>query len=126
MSEKTRILLIDDEETITRTVQLYLEATGRYEVQTENDSRNALDTALEFRPHLAVLDIVMPEIDGGEVVAQLQRQPELDGIRIIFLTALVKDAEVGRKGKNVGGHPFMAKPVEPASLIQLIDKTVGG
>ena len=125
MSEKKRILLVDDEETITRTVQLFLEAGQRYEVRMVNDPRQALLQAVDFRPDLAILDVVMPHMDGGEVAAGLRAHPGLEELPVIFLTALVKEAELGRQGKTIGGYPFLAKPVEPDDLVALIEKTLG-
>lgn len=125
MSEKKRILLVDDEETITRTLALFLEAGGRFEVRSVNDPTRAYDEALDFRPDLVVLDIVMPQMDGGEVAARLHTHPDMKGLPVVFLTALVREAELGRQGKKVGGYPFLAKPVEPDDLVALIDRSLG-
>lgn len=124
MSDKKRILLVDDEETITRTVGLFLEAGGRFEVRMVNDPRQAYQEAVDFLPDLAIVDIVMPHMDGGEVAARLHEHPAMKRLPVIFLTALVKEAELGRQGKIVGGYPFLAKPVEPDDLVALIDKTL--
>ena len=64
-NEKKRILLVDDEPSITRLLKLNLEQTGDYEVATENVSKAALATAEEFRPDLILLDVMMPDLDGG-------------------------------------------------------------
>lgn len=125
MAEKKRILVVDDEDTITRAVQLYLEAEGRYEVRTVNDPGRALQAAREFQPDLAILDIVMPRVDGGELAARMAAQPDLSDVPVIFLTALVKEAELGGQGKTIGGYPFLAKPVEPTDLLALIESTLG-
>lgn len=124
MSDKKRILLVDDEETITRTVALFLEAGGRFEVRMVNDPRQAYEAAVDFRPHLAIVDVVMPHMDGGEVAARLREHPDMKALPVIFLTALVKEAELGRQGRIMGGYPFVAKPVEPDDLVALIDRTL--
>ena len=122
--EKKRILVVDDEDTITRTLHLFLEAGGRYRVQEVNDPLKAVAVGAEFKPHLAILDVVMPGMDGGQLAAQFAEHPTLKDTPIIFLTALVKEVELGKQGKPVGGHPFLAKPVEPQLLLELIEKTM--
>ena len=59
MNNKKRILLVDDEESITRSLKLFLDGTGQYEVRTENRGSLAVQVAREFRPDLIVLDLVM-------------------------------------------------------------------
>ena len=61
---KKRILLVDDEPIVTRTLQRYLEATGAYEVRSENDATLVLAAAQEFEPDVIFLDVVTPEKDG--------------------------------------------------------------
>ena len=74
---KKRILVIDDEPSITRLLKLNLEQTDHYEVREENDSTRALDAAREFKPDLVISDVMMPEVGGGEVAAQLREDPAL-------------------------------------------------
>jgi len=88
-------------------------------VLEENDATKAHQSAVNFRPDLILLDIVMPETDGGEVAARIQADPELENTPIIFLTALVTRAEA-KSGLNIQGHSFLAKPV---SIPELIDAT---
>ena len=122
MAEKKRILLVDDEAMITRTLKLYLEGTGNYEVRCQNQGREAVATARSFKPHLIMLDIVMPDIDGAEVAEKLQEDPTLKSIPIIFLTALVRPGEVAASGSEIGGFPFIAKPLDPDKIIAAIEK----
>jgi DNA-binding response OmpR family regulator len=110
--EKKRILVVDDEPSITRLLKLNLEATEQYIVQTENDARAALTTAETFQPNLILLDVLMPELDGGELASRLQASPKLEGVPIVFLTAASTKKEVYARGGKVGGLPFLAKPVD--------------
>jgi two-component system sensor histidine kinase/response regulator len=100
-------------------VKVLLERTGHYLVLEENDATKAHQSAVNFRPDLILLDIVMPETDGGEVAARIQADPELENTPIIFLTALLTRAEA-KSGLNIQGHSFLAKPV---SIPELIDAT---
>ena len=119
MNEKKRILLVDDDSAITSTIALYLEGTGRYEVRAENESLKALHVARSFKPNLVLLDVSMPGFDGGDVAALMQKDAELAGVNIVFLTALVRPEETD---SEIGGHPFLAKPVHPEELLACIEK----
>jgi CheY-like chemotaxis protein len=123
--QKKKILLIDDEVVLTRMVKLNLEATGRFEVKTENDSKQALSTAHEFQPDLIFLDIVMRDIEGSEVADRLQGDSALSRIPIVFLTATITPAEVGSSGGVIGGQHFLAKPVTTADLVNCIERFTG-
>jgi two-component system, OmpR family, response regulator len=105
--ERRRILIVDKDRDSTHLVKTLLERTGRHLVLEENDATKAHQSARNFRPELILLDIVMPETDGGEVAAQLQANPELQRTPIIFLTALVTKAEA-KAGLRLQGHPFLA------------------
>jgi len=118
---KKKILVVDDESRITRMIQRNLEVTGNYEVQTENDSISALATARKFEPDLVVLDVMMPGMDGGEVLAVLREDPALHHLPVIFLTAIVTQDETGHQGKEIGGRFFLAKPVKTEDLIAAIE-----
>ena len=118
-----RILIVDDEAGFTRLLKLTLEGTKRYIVREENDGSQALAAARHFRPDLILLDIVMPKVDGGDVARQITSDPILKKVKIIFLTAIVSQKEVGAGG--IGGFPFMAKPVSLAALTAMIEETLG-
>src|SRR5712664_1150957 len=91
--EKRRILIVDNDPNTTHLVKVLLERTGRYLVLEENDASKAHQNARNFRPDLILLDVVMPETDGGEVAARVEADPELHNTPIVFLTALVTRAE---------------------------------
>jgi CheY-like chemotaxis protein len=121
---KRRILLVDDEGTVTRTLKLYLEGTGKFDVRAENRGRDAVKAARDFKPDLMLLDVIMPDIDGSEVAELMQQDQELKTIPIVFLTALVSKAEVGSTGTDIGGHPFLAKPIDPERVVECIERNV--
>jgi CheY-like chemotaxis protein len=121
ITERRRILIVDNDRDITHLVKVLLERTGHYLVLEESDAAAAHQSAQNFRPDLILLDIVMPETDGGEVAARIQADPELQNTPIIFITALVTRAEA-KSGLNIQGHPFLAKPVSIPELINAIEK----
>src|SRR5438105_11011010 len=121
--EKPRILIIDNNRDFTDSAKLGLERTGRYFVWEENDPARAHQTAQRVKPDLILLDIAMPETDGGEVAARIESDPALHRIPIVFLTALVTKAE-GRPGLRIQGHPFLAKPISLPELIEGIEENL--
>jgi two-component system OmpR family response regulator len=122
MMKKRRILLVDDEVGITRALALYLRENGDCDVQVENMGSRALATAREFRPDLIFLDIIMPDADGAALAAEIKADPLLHATPIVFLTALVSQHETGSGPKLIGGHPFLAKPVDPDTVLACIEK----
>jgi len=123
VNRKRRILIVDNDRNSTHLVKILLERTGRYLVLEENDATKAHQSAQNLRPDLILLDIVMPETDGGEVAAQIQADPELQKTPVIFLTALVTKAET-KTGLRIQGHPFLAKPISIPELINAIEENL--
>jgi adenylate cyclase len=121
--EKPRILIVDNNGDFTLSAKLGLERTGRYSVWEENESARAHETAQRVKPDLILLDIAMPETDGGEVAARIQSDPTLHRTPIVFLTALVTKAEA-RAGLQIDGHPFLAKPISIPELVEGIERNL--
>jgi CheY-like chemotaxis protein len=119
-----RILVIDDEPSITRTMKVNLERNGAYEVRAENHSDRALTTARQFQPDLIFLDVMMPEMDGGAVAERLKDDPDLKKVPLVFLTAIVTRQETGENGANIGGQTFIAKPLNLEALTKCIEERV--
>ena len=119
--EKPRILIIDNNRDFTYSAKLGLERTGRYSVWEENEPARAHQTTQRVKPDLILLDIVMPETDGGEVAARIESDPTMHRTPIIFLTALVTKAET-RSGLQIQGHPFLAKPISIPELVAGIER----
>jgi two-component system, OmpR family, response regulator len=117
-----RILVIDDEASITRTMKASLERSGDYSVCTENHASRALETARHFHPDLVFLDVMMPEIDGGHLAAQIKSDPELKSVPVVFLTALVTPEKTTANGAMISGHFFIAKPANLSALTSSIEK----
>jgi CheY-like chemotaxis protein len=121
---KKRIFIIDDEPSITRTTKVNLERTGAYTVGTENHALHALTAAREFQPDLILLDVMMPEIDGAELATEIQSDPALQHVPIVFLTAIVSAKETGGQYLESGGQTFVAKPVDLDALIRCIEENI--
>jgi two-component system sensor histidine kinase/response regulator len=118
-----KILVVDDEAGYTRLLKLNLEKTGRYTVRVVNDSTQAIETMRSFQPDLALLDIVMPDLDGGDLVAKMKSDPLLAQIPVLMLTALVAPNETSDSGvKKSGGLTMLAKPVTLENLVLAIER----
>ena len=120
-----RILVVDDEPGITRLLKLTLERTGQYEVREENASVQALAAAREFRPDLILMDVMMPELTGGDVAASLREDPVLRKIPVVFLTAAVKKEEIGGPDAKIGGRHYIAKPLDVKGVLSVLERTLG-
>jgi CheY-like chemotaxis protein len=119
-----RILVVDDEPGVTRSLKLNLEATAGYEVRTENDSALAIDAARDFHPQLILLDVLMPHLDGCDVSARIHADPGLKDTPIVFLTALADNDDTGGHAVVAGSTIYLAKPVDTKELIKCIEQTL--
>ena len=123
---KKKILLVDDEKSFTNLLQLNLEQTGRYEVRVVNWAEDALPTARQFKPNIVLLDIIMPRMPGGNVVAQFEADPELNGVPIVFLTAAVQRSRVAEMDGIISGRPCLAKPASMEEITAMIENQTEG
>jgi DNA-binding response OmpR family regulator len=118
-----KILVVDDERSITTFLKTYLEDTGRYEVRTENTGEAAYQTALKYRPDLIFLDIMMKDMSGDAVAEKIRGDETLFRTPIIFLTGIVTKEEVQANGGTIGGFPYIAKPImDIRELVECIEK----
>lgn len=120
-ADKKRVLVIDDEVSITRLLKLNLEKTGKYQVCTVNAPKLGVKTALDFKPDIILLDVVMPGMDGGYLASQLREHPDLKSIPIVFLTAAITKPEVAAHHGVIGGSPFVAKPADIIEITARLD-----
>ena len=121
MSDKKRILIVDDEAPIRALLEVSLKSNG-YEVSSAADGKEGLQKALQEKPDLVILDIMMSGLDGGEVGSALKENSQTEAIPIIFLTGL-KSEEEARESEN-SSNPILAKPVSTDKLIQKIEELV--
>ena len=113
-----RILLVDDEDDILEFVRYNLQREG-YEVFTARDGAEGVARALEVRPHLILLDRMMPRMDGLETCRLLREHDELKNTMIVFLTALGED-EHQLSGFDAGADDYIAKPIKMHILVSRI------
>ena len=112
------ILLVDDEPDILEIVSYNLKEEG-YKVFTAENGLEAIEIAKEKKPHLVVLDVMMPEMDGIEACEKLRKIPELENTIITFLTARGEDySQVA--GFDAGADDYITKPVRPKVLVSKV------
>lgn len=117
-----KILVVDDEEQFTHMVKLNLEETGQCQVKVENKGARALAAAREFIPDVIFLDIIMPDIDGPQLLKDFKADALLRNVPVVFLTALVTKDEVSVAGAVIAGNAFLSKPVTTDQLIACINE----
>jgi len=117
------VLVADDDPDILALVRLRLERDG-YEVLSAPDGETALDLALARTPDLALLDVMMPRLDGYEVTRRLRRHGPTTAIPIILLTARVQDPDVQR-GTEAGADDYVTKPFSPQALGARVQAALG-
>src|SRR5206468_9982391 len=115
-----KILAVDDERHIVRLVEVNLQRAG-YEVVTAYDGREALEKVKSEKPDLVVLDVMMPYMDGFEVLKHLKADPSTAEIPVIMLTAKAQDADVFR-GWQSGVDCYLTKPFNPMELLTFVKR----
>jgi CheY-like chemotaxis protein len=122
--DKKRILIVDDEAAAARLLKANLEQTGCYEARVETWPEQAVPAAREFKPHLVLLDILMPEMLGGDVVAAFEADPVLKDMPIVFLTAAVRPEQIKAHEGIICEHPCLAKPASVEDIVRCIESTL--
>jgi len=121
-----KILVVDDNPGMLKVLNKWLKVAG-YEVVEAWDGLMALEKCRREMPHLILLDILMPGMDGKEFVRQLQKDSAIKDIPIIFITICIDvEKDKGHEGIEIGGirYPGFAKPLHNARLLSLIRKTL--
>lgn len=113
-----KILLVDDEQDILEFLSYNLTNEG-FDLYTANNGSDALKIAADKHPHLVLLDVMMPEMDGIETCEEIRKLPGLENTMIAFLTARGEDySQIA--GFEAGGDDYITKPIKPKLLISKI------
>ena len=122
MAEK-KILIVDDEEDILKALEIRLSKAG-YQVLKAINGEQAIITAQTQRPHLIILDIIMPGMKGTEVASILREDERTKSIPIIFLTCIYNKEDEEARGHISGTQFFIAKPFDNKELLRIIETTI--
>lgn len=115
-----KILIIDDEQDFCFFIKDTLEITGKYKVIVATDGKNGVKAALDHKPDLVLLDIMMPVVDGFEVLKMLKTNEKIQSIPVIMLTAKA-DEESKEKAASLYDEGYLIKPVEVEKLRSKIE-----
>lgn len=121
-TEKTKILVVDDEPNIVQTLQDRLEMND-YVVVTAGNGKEGLETALREGPDVILLDVIMPIMDGHEMLEALRKQPEGQDISVIMLTARSQTQDIAR-ANTCGISDYVVKPFDLSELLEKIERVV--
>jgi DNA-binding response OmpR family regulator len=121
-TDKTKILVVDDEPNIVQTLQDRLEM-NEYIVVTASNGKEGLNVALKENPDIILLDVIMPIMDGHEMLEALRRHPDGKDIAVIMLTARNQTNDIERA--NVCGiEDYIVKPFDLSKLLEKIESIV--
>ncbi len=118
------IMVVDDEQDMVDLIKTMLEAKG-YGVQSANSGQEAFNLLGEQRPDLIILDIMMPQMDGLEVLTRLRENSDTASIPVIFLTAKVHEEDL-RRGYKMGAKYYITKPFTSTQVLEGINLMLGG
>ncbi|MFC1709368.1 PleD family two-component system response regulator [Candidatus Omnitrophota bacterium] len=121
--DKIKILIVDDEQDFLVLAASNLKKTDKYEVKILIKATQAVALALEFKPDLIFLDIVMPDIDGGEVARLIKDEVELEDIPIVFLSSLIRETRESPKEQYqyLDKQEFIKKLLHEDQLVECVD-----
>ena len=115
-----KVLVCDDERHIVRLIQVNLERQG-YNVVTAYDGKEGLEKVRSEKPDLMVLDVMMPYMDGFEVLKTLRRDAATESLPVIMLTAKAQDKDVF-EGYHYGADMYLTKPFNPMELVSFVNR----
>lgn len=121
--DRKKILMVDDEPDILRVLDKRLTLEG-FEIISTDDGLQAPSLAKSHQPDMIILDLQMPNIDGGELAYQLKADPSTEHIPILFLSSLISGEESHRMKHNCGGNPIVSKSIKIPALIAMINKLI--
>lgn len=120
MADNRKILVVDDDEHILRSLAQYLELED-FDVTTASSGVEALERFAESRPDLMVLDVMMPGMDGFEVLQKIRQDTETSALPVLMLTARDQHADI-MKGYQMGATSYLVKPFNLDELVEAINE----
>lgn len=117
-----KVLVVDDEADVLLLCRVNLEFEG-YEVIEAHDGEEAMEKVHAERPDIVLLDVMMPKMDGWQVLAALKADPETADVPVVMLTAKVQDQDQIR-GWSGGAADYITKPFSPLALSQVLENVL--
>jgi DNA-binding response OmpR family regulator len=113
-------LLADDEPDILEISRIALETVGGFEVSVCSSGRARLDRLSEFEPDLIIVDVLMPDMTGPDVLQEVRRRPELSAVPVVYLTGVIQEEEL-EELRETGVADIILKPFDPMTLADRIN-----
>ncbi|MER2996039.1 response regulator transcription factor [Pontibacter populi] len=123
-NEKLKVLVVDDAPSILLPLEFMMRKNG-YDVFVARNGTEAIESVNKELPQVVILDIMMPDVDGYEVCQYIRSKKEMEGAKVIFLTAKSKDVDI-QKGYEVGADLYVTKPFSPRYLLEKIQELTEG
>ncbi|OGD19967.1 MAG: hypothetical protein A2W03_15950 [Candidatus Aminicenantes bacterium RBG_16_63_16] len=119
------VLIVDDDASFVRAVTGHLGERG-YEISMAIDGVRGLRQAFQNKPDLILLNLILPAGSGEDVVVNLRKAPETQGIPVFIMSGLLSAKMLEEKVRELGVQGFISKPIEPEDLLYIIESVVGG
>jgi two-component system OmpR family response regulator len=123
--QNIRVLIVDDDDATGKLIELTLHAAGCKTRRARNRQEIAQALAEKPLPHLVLLDILLPDVNGFDVLNRIRHHPALEKIPVMLLSALGERKDVTR-GLALGADGYITKPVLPSVLLKAVEATIGG
>ena len=114
---RVRVLVVDDDASILAMMHEVLKRDARFDVRTASTGYDAGLLTAEFRPHVVLLDYMLPDINGNQVCERIRANPELHDVKIILVSGVVRESEI-QALLNAGADAFVKKPFDIHDLIE--------
>ncbi|MBF0386084.1 MAG: response regulator, partial [Candidatus Omnitrophica bacterium] len=121
LRKRKRILIVEDDKVTARTIEKLISKNDQFTTEVTYDGFSAGFMVHEFNPDLITLDIMMPMVDGYEVIRKLKNNKEYKNIKVLVITG-IEDEDAENKMKALGADDFIRKPIEPNILIEKVNK----
>ncbi|MEJ8802928.1 response regulator transcription factor [Pontibacter sp. H249] len=118
VKDKMKVLVVDDDPSILLPLEFLMRKNG-FNVFIARNGTEAIESVNKELPQVVVLDIMMPDVDGYEVCRYIRSKEEMNGAKVIFLSAKTKEADI-KKGYEVGADLYIPKPFSPRFLMEKI------
>jgi DNA-binding response OmpR family regulator len=118
MEEIKKVLVVDDDPYILMSLEFLMKKNG-YEVMVARNGTEALDIVGKQLPHVVLLDIMMPDVDGYEICKHIKKSAKLKHTKVVFMSAKTKEADV-QKGYDLGASLYITKPFSTRELVKQV------
>ena len=118
-----KVLIVDDEENIVISLKFLMEKAG-YQVASAEDGAAAAELVESFQPDVVLLDVMLPQLSGYEVLRRIRQSEESESISVIMLTARGREAEAA-KGRALGADRYVTKPFSTRDLVREVQELLG-